>query len=460
MTIAVRAPNQEPQAEHPQETLAHARARWRQSPAYRARPRFFEQTIGMLALLFLSAGLPTEWFVVNYLTDVNAGGPLVIVVFMAFTVVLLTFSMKRPKVMFYLVVCELALMGFSLLILFSPLWSVDFGTSLRRAIALSLTTALGLYFVSRYSLEQLLGRLSLVFVATTIFNLVWVYALPAYGRVDGGTFTGITSNRNSLGSQAVLACLVMVFGFKARRHRFLTGLGFIGSVWLVIGTDSKTSLMSLLLLGALLIVFATFRARRQLFGAVIVSEITAGLFGILIATANLAFITDLLGRDITLTGRTILWKNLLTPIAEKPILGHGWDAFWGGWNSPAHEIWIGNNWFPPTAHNAAFEYLLSLGIVGLTIWLVMMGRGLWRSIHYLRDRPGFAGLFPIAMMSYALLYSVTESGVVHRGIDWMLLVIALVETKRFMDRNRSSLDGHRVLLRKKQHFNSKLVARS
>ena len=250
MTIAVRAPLQGPQAEHPQETLAHALARWRQSPAYRARPRFLEQAIGMLALVFLTAGLPTEWFV-NDLTDVNAGGPLVIVVFMAFTGVLLTFSMKRPKAMFYLVVCELALMGFSFLILFSPLWSVDFGTSLRRSIALSLTTALGLYFVARYSLEQLLGRLSLVFVATTIFNLIWVYALPAYGRVDGGTFTGITTNRNSLGAQAVLACLVMTFGFKARRHRFLTGLGFVGSVWLVIGTDSKTSLASLLLLGIL-----------------------------------------------------------------------------------------------------------------------------------------------------------------------------------------------------------------
>ncbi len=431
-------------------TLEEQRARYRLSPEYRARPRLLEQTVGMLALLFLTAGLPQEWFVVNKFTDVNEGGALVIVVFTVLTGALLVFSMKRPKAMFYLLVCELLLVGFSLLILFSPLWSADFGTSLRRAIALTLTTLLGIYFVSRYSLEQLLGRMSLIFVFTTFLNLVWIFALPTYGRVDGGTFLGITTDRNSLGSQAVLGALMMTFGFGAHRHRVLTALGILGSIYLVIGTGSKTSLMSLLLLGVLLIVFSTFRARRQLFGAVIVSEITAGLFGILIATANLVFVTDLLGRDITLTGRTVLWQDLLGPISEKPILGHGWSAFWGGWGSPAHEIWIKHPWFPPTAHNAPLEYLLNLGIVGLLLWLVMMGRGLWRSIHYLRDRPGFAALFPIAMISYGILYSVTEAGIVRRGIDWMLLVVALVESKRFMDRNRSTLDGTRMELRKRR----------
>ncbi len=104
------------------------------------------------------------------------------------------------------------------------------------------------------------------------------------------------------------------------------------------------------------------------------------------------------------------------------------------------------------------EYLLTIGIVGLTIWFVMMARGLWRSIHYLRDRPGLAGLFPIAMISYGFLYSVTEAGVVRRGSDWMLIVVALVETKRFMDRNRSSLDGSEMLVKRRARGRRSSVA--
>ncbi len=418
------------------------------SAAYRSRPRLLEQLVGMIALLVLTTGLPTEWFVVidgNLYDSVNVGGPLVIVVFTVLIGSLLVFSMKRPKAMFYLLVCELILVSFSLLILFSPLWSVDFSTSVRRSVALTLVTLMGIYFVARYSLEQLINRLSIVFFVAMVLNVIWVNALPQYGLSrTGDDFLGITTNRNSLGQQAVLGCLVMVFAFRSRNHRIIALIGFIGSLYLVLGTNSKTSLASLILLGGLLIVFSTFRARKQLFGAVIVSEVTAGLFGLLIATANLVFITDLLDRDITLTGRTVLWEHLLEPISEKPILGHGWEAFWGGWGSPAHEIWLKNSWFPPTAHNAPLEYLLALGAVGLALWVVMMGRGLWRSIHYLRDRPGFAGLFPIAILSYAFLYSVTEAGVVRRGVDWMLVVVALVETKRFMDKNRSTLDGARL----------------
>ncbi|MBT8239829.1 MAG: hypothetical protein KJN63_01215, partial [Acidimicrobiia bacterium] len=63
-------------------------------------------------------------------------------------------------------------------------------------------------------------------------------------------------------------------------------------------------------------------------------------------------------------------------------------------------------------------------------------------------RPGIAGLFPIAIFSYAFLYSVTEAGVVRRGMDWMLVVVALVETKRFMDKNRSTLDGTKLAVRR------------
>ncbi len=169
------------------------------SPAYRARPRFVEQALGLVTLLVLTVGLPNEWFVVivgDASDDVNVGGLLVIAVFSALIGSLLFFSMKRPKAMFYLLVCELMLVSFSLLILFSPLWSVDFSTSFRRSVALLLTTLLGIYFVARYSLEQLLNRLSIVFFVAMIINLVWVFALPQYGVASGGAWTGITTNRN------------------------------------------------------------------------------------------------------------------------------------------------------------------------------------------------------------------------------------------------------------------------
>ncbi len=178
MTVAVRDALPAPTR------LAEAQATWRQSAAYRARPRLFEQAVGMVALTVLTTGLPTEWFVVitgDFYDDVNVGGPLVVVVFTILIGTLLAFSMKRPKAMFYLLVCDLVLVAFSLLIFFSPLWSADFATSVRRSVALALVTLMGIYFVARYSLEQLINRLSIVFFIAMVLNLIWIYALPQYG---------------------------------------------------------------------------------------------------------------------------------------------------------------------------------------------------------------------------------------------------------------------------------------
>lgn len=410
---------------------------------FQSKPGLIEQVTGFLALLFLTTGLPNEWFLVLAAdgSNVSAGGPLIIAVFALLTGVLLVFSMKQPKMMFYMIVVDISLVLFSFLILFSTLWSENLGVTFRRSVALTLTTLLGIYFPTRYSLEELVRKLFYVFFITMLINMVWVFALPVYGLVGSGDYVGITTNRNSLGAQMVLACLVMVLAMTWRTLRVPAVIGLGGCFFLVLGTNSKTSLVSTILLMGMMLVFSSFRAKKTLFGAVMVSEVTAAVFGLLVATANLSFITDLLGRDITLTGRTLLWEELLVPIGERPWLGYGWQAFWGGWNSPAHEIWISNSWFPPTAHNAPLEILVNIGIVGLVLWAVMLARGLWRSIHYLRDRSGMVGLFPIAMFSYAVLYSVTEAGLVHRGIDWMLFVVALVETKRFMDRNRSQLSN-------------------
>ncbi len=403
-------------------------------PRFISRPGFLERSLAFFAIAFLTVGLPNEWFVTDVDgTNASSGGPFVIVVFMALVGALLVFSLKDRGVMGNLVIAELPLVLLSLIILFSAVWSVDPNTSFRRSIAVTLTTLLGVYFVARFELDEILFTVALVMMFAVALNWVFVMGLPAYGKnFDGTQYLGATTNRNVLGQLMVLGCLSFQFLMGNRRWRFIAILFWFGAFGLVLGTRSKTSLLSLILINVLWFIFSTFRARKQLFGAVLVSEVTAGLFGFLFATANLPLITDLLDRDITLTGRTILWGDLLVPIGERFWLGHGWSAFWGGYRSPAHEIWVSHDWTPPTAHNAFLEYLLVIGFVGLCLWMLVTARGLLRSIHHLRDIPGTAGMFPILMISYMLLFSITEAGSLRRGLDWMLVVVAVVETKRFI----------------------------
>lgn len=434
----------------PARASVSARAR---AASFSSRPGLLERLLAVMALSFLAMGLPSEWTSAPSPTAIiasDSGGPIVIVVFMGLVGSVLIFALKQVSVLGNLLLVEPPLYLLSLLILFSFIWSEDPATSIRRAIALMLTTLLGIYFVTRFNLDEILFMVSMVFLLAIVVNWAFVLALPQYGlSFDGTNYIGITSNRNVLGALMVLGCILMQF-LMGRRHWRLVGLvGWAGAFGLVLGTESKTSLVSLLLLNGLWLVFSTFRSRQTLFGAALVSEATAAVFGLLFATANLPLITDLLDRDITLTGRTFLWADLLEPIGDRFWLGYGWDGFWGGYLSPAHEVWIANNWTPPTAHNAFLEYMLLIGFVGTALWTLMAVRALLRSIHYLREHEGAPGMLPILIISYMMLFSITEAGVIHRGLDWMLVVVAVVETKRFMKTRPANLKSPTHLLVKR-----------
>jgi O-antigen ligase len=73
---------------------------------------------------------------------------------------------------------------------------------------------------------------------------------------------------------------------------------------------------------------------------------------------------ELLGRDPTLTDRTELWSDALT-LADKPILGAGFESFWLGWRREI--LWQKWWWRPTQAHNGYIEIYLNLGIIGVTI---------------------------------------------------------------------------------------------
>jgi exopolysaccharide production protein ExoQ len=52
-----------------------------------------------------------------------------------------------------------------------------------------------------------------------------------------------------------------------------------------------------------------------------------------------AFVLAATGKDITLTGRTDLWRVAMVEIAERPLLGHGYQAFWRIGNPVAEDLW-------------------------------------------------------------------------------------------------------------------------
>src|SRR5207244_5423105 len=73
-------------------------------------------------------------------------------------------------------------------------------------------------------------------------------------------------------------------------------------------------------------------------------------------------LVEAMGRDSTLTGRTDIWKEVLSTDVD-PWLGTGFESFWLG--KRAEQLWKKYYWHPNQAHNGYIEIFINLGWAGV-----------------------------------------------------------------------------------------------
>jgi len=158
----------------------------------------------------------------------------------------------------------------------------------------------------------------------------------------------------------------------------------------------------------------------------------------LLATISLGFVANVmwyhagevvgaLGRNLTVSGRTQLWRLVMSAVAQRPWLGYGYSGFWLGWAGPSAGIWAQTGWMPPDAHNGWLDVLLALGAVGLGLFTVVLVLGFVRSVRYLRTHSTSIGQWPLMFFAFLVLTNLTESSfLVRNDIFWVVQVALTV----------------------------------
>jgi O-antigen ligase len=133
------------------------------------------------------------------------------------------------------------------------------------------------------------------------------------------------------------------------------------------------------------------------------------------------YIVETVGRDVTLTGRTELWADLLS-LNPSRWFGAGFESFFLGYRLDV--LWNKYWWQPNEAHNGYLEVYLNLGLIGLSLLFVVLLSGYRRMIAaYQQDQT--SGMLLAALFVVILIYNTTESA--FRGMHplWMAFVIAI-----------------------------------
>lgn len=292
----------------------------------------------------------------------------------------------EARAMAALAVLVWPLLLFPAVALASALWSPVPEVSLIGAVQVAFTILVAGFVGAQFSLDEI-GLFAGVGLALTMLasaaNL-WGLIEPAYSW--GGGFLGIYTNKNALGQRAVLLVLLaLYFLLTPRAAAARWGWAFVlaGTLVLLALSRSATSILMAAAMGGLLSALllgrrAGLRPYLWVAGLTAAALVAAVLIGLRLDPVTLAL--EGFGKNRTLTGRTVLWEVAAGQIAQKPLLGTGFLAYW---SAPEYlqETQALRGLYGATVsafHNFVLEIAVGLGLPGILAMGVFLGRAaLW-----------------------------------------------------------------------------------
>lgn len=263
--------------------------------------------------------------------------------------------------------------------LLSTIWSEYPAETFRFSIQLTATVAIAVTIAASMSARvfsrALFGLYSLAMLASVLFGDV---------RNDTGAWLGIYGSKNALAGAAatyVIICVAQTLdSFASYRYRLLAVLGAMVGLMLLLLAQSVSALIivppSLAMLLCLQVLYRLSFLQRVV--TIIFAILTIAFLIILAMTYSdvlLSLLLETTGKDVTLTGRTDLWRIALELIAERPLFGMGYQAFWVQGHSPAEILWYtfgidGRSGF--NFHNTYLSNAVEIGIFGILLQIVVL----------------------------------------------------------------------------------------
>jgi exopolysaccharide production protein ExoQ len=319
-----------------------------------------------------------------------------------------------------------------LLALLSASWSLDPSETLRRTFALGMATLFGIYLALRFCPRDLLRLVAGVLGTCAVLSVAFGLLLPSYGIAHGvydGDWQGVFTHKNTLGGMMLLTAVIFrsVPG-RSGRSRLVGWIGVGLAVILVVLSQSMTALVVLGAVGLTMPLLRRFRQRRLRSALLLVAACVLCTAALLMSTDRDVALT-MMGKDVTLTGRTGIWSAVMDEIVKRPFLGYGYGAFWLRAPGPGESVRQVIQWATPHAHNGFLDIAADLGLLGvLTLIgaLAHAGQRVWK-----RWRPelGTSDDWLLASLIVILLMDVTESLIYEDNyFAWALLVAVAAAT--------------------------------
>ncbi len=318
---------------------------------------------------------------------------------------------------------------FVIIVLISATWSIHPEITERRGASYVLTILIAAYLAVRFGFDRSMKVLSCSFAIAAIGSILFVIVFPQFGIMQLADVSvywrGVFPHKNVLGpvmSVAVFTELYLVISCNRPRWR-LALLGLFLS--LVILSRSVTALIacSVYLVGTF--VYLVWK-HDKVAGGVILAMTTLLLMLVITLILNDPDVfVSVVGRDLSITGRTELWNVVYSYVQQRPMMGYGYQATWvvSDANTALADEQTGGYGIT-NSQNGFLEITLQLGLLGLSVILGIIANAFWRGLRCCSSKFNLLGWFSVMFFLGTVFISTTEISIgQNQNIHWLVFNI-------------------------------------
>jgi O-antigen ligase len=312
------------------------------------------------------------------------------------------------------------------------------GVSMQRFVLLvsmtSLAVLLPLLPPTQRSFNLCLGAAAMVLLALCYLGVLLAPQYSIHTALDvtepqlAGDWRGSFGHKNV--ASPVMTILVYVGIYLSAVGSFVMGpaIAALAGLFLIFtgGKTSSVLCLAIYALASLVYVTPSLWLKRIICFVPLIAMnlLTVGS----VLSPALGAMTRLLPLDPTFTGRSAIWEFALAAVAEKPITGHGYAAFWD--DVTARQTAQGAEWATSAAHshNAYLDLAVTIGLPGLLLVVlvfVLAPLGNFQSAQAHSRSGALAKLF-LTVWLFGLYYGTTETFLLERQNPiWFLFALAV-----------------------------------
>ncbi|MGZ5470782.1 MAG: O-antigen ligase family protein [Nitrososphaeraceae archaeon] len=352
------------------------------------------------------------------------------------------------------------LITFFVYIFISILWSDYLYISFKRAFRTFGDLVMALIVATEISqvdaINRLIKRNTIVIITISVVLIKYYPEIAVLYTKDEGykMYIGVTTHKSDLGAIAMVSGIWLIYNIlinwcNNKRQEIIDFVLLLMVIWILHGPISSIGRSSLSQVGiigtyigfVILIISIYFRnnpriIEKYLIGGSLLILFTNFAFEVFTGTTLLEKLVLLSGREMTFTGRTWVWNELVKVGLKNPFFGCGFGGFW---------VNITNIDFPfSTGHNGYLDVFVDLGLVGLLLLTIII------IIAYSDIRSIILNHFDLGLIRLVFIITIIITNFIEStfikpsSLLWYLFIIISIRGSRIKEEDSINNDWYMV----------------